>query len=131
MHPKVSTEEEDVTLVANFAIDPEFDFEEDCNCYYCGVEECNAPCKVCKLSLCSDCSTTPGCTCMLADDEYVEIDCFTPNPGQSKRTTYSKAQRKKVARGHETVTQQDYAMWATLTGKPILSSAKKLSLIHI
>ena len=92
MHPKFTTEEEDVTLVANFAIDPEYDFEEDCNCYYCGVEECNAPCKVCNLTLCSDCVTTPGCTCMLADNEYVELDCVFPSPRDSKRTTYRKAQ---------------------------------------
>ena len=62
---------------------------------------------------------------MVAEDEYVEIDSFVPDPGQSKRTTFSKAQRKKVARGHDTVTKQDNAMWATLTGKPILCTAKK------
>ena len=47
---------------------------------------------------------------MLAEDEYVEIDSFVPDPGQSKTTTFSKAQRKKVARGHDTVTKQDNAM---------------------
>ena len=62
---------------------------------------------------------------MLAEGSYVAIDGFVPDPGQSKRTTFSKAQRKKVMRGHDAVKKQDEAMWATLTGKPVLSAAKK------
>ena len=37
----------------------------------------------------------------------------------------AKSMRKKVMRGSETVAKQDKATWATLTGKPILSTAKK------
>ena len=92
IHPMFSTAEDDAAYVANVAIDPDFDFEEECNCYYCVAEESSAPCKDCNLSLCTHCSTTPGCSCMLAEDEYVEIDSFVPDPGQSKRTTFSKAQ---------------------------------------
>ena len=62
---------------------------------------------------------------MLAEDEDVEIDRIVPAPGQNEKTTLSKSQHKKVATGHDTITTNDNAMWATLTGKPSLSTAKK------
>ena len=121
IHPKY----DDGASTALLAVDPDFDIDEDLSCFYCGDDDVGAPCKGCGLSLCTHCDTTAGCTCKLAEGSYVAIDGFVPDPGQSKRTTFSKAQRKKVMRGHDAVTKQDRAMWATLTGKPILSTAKK------
>ena len=111
---------------AFFAVHPDYDFEEDLDCFYCGHDDdIGTPCKDCGLSLCQSCVTAVGCTCMLAADKYATVDGFVPKPGQCKVTTLSKQQRKKVMRGNQTVASQDEAMWSTLTGKPKLSSAKK------
>ena len=70
-----------------------------------------------------------------SDDEYDSdmetgyiSDRFAPKPGEgtSKITTFSKAQRKRVARGAKKVDDQDKAMWATITGQRINPMKKVL-----
>ena len=46
---------------------------------------------------------------------YLTTDRFVPHPGQSKVTTFSKPQRKKVQQGAEQVRRQDAAMWSAVT----------------
>ena len=120
MHPGYQDDD-----VAMMAVDPNFDFEQEFVCFYCGDEEIIPVCNQCGLSLCNHCTTSVGCTCMLAENTEVVVDGFVPKPGQDRTTTMPKSMRKKVMRGYETVSKQDKATWATLTGKPILSSIKK------
>ena len=116
---------EDTTKYASISVDTDHGFEEDRKCFYCGHDEdISTPCKGCGLSLCNQCVTDAGCTCMFDESRYVVIDGSVPKPGQCKVTTLSRAQRKKVIRGSNTVKKQDEAMWAMLTGN-IGSVAKK------
>ena len=117
---------------AYMAVDPEFDFtESQPYCFYCGEDTLGDPCKTCGQGLCTDCTTTVGCVCTHATDEEAVIDSFVPKPGQAKTTTFSKAQRKAVKKGFDTVEKQDKAMWHTLTGKPNKLSPLKKCLLAV
>ena len=54
------------------------------------------------------------------------MDSFTPNPVDTKNTTFKKAQKRVAKIGVEQVKKQNQAMWSALTG-----TAKKKCLLAI
>ncbi len=72
---------EEIEETAHVAVDPDYDFEEQNLCFYCGDDPCDVPCSKCGQELCEKCSTAVGCKCSQSDDVYATIDSFVPKPG--------------------------------------------------
>jgi hypothetical protein len=112
------------------AVDPDFDYEE-LGCFYCGEDTSNSPCTTCGQDLCPECTTTVGCTCLLAPEDEGAVDSFVPKLGQDKITTFNKRQRRIVKTGAKAVTDQDEAMWSALARKPTGISPLKKCLLAV
>ena len=118
-------------LVAHVAVDPDYEYVDDYDCFYCGDNTTGSPCATCGQDLCPKCNATVGCTCMHATGEYAAVDSFVPKPGQGKTVTFSKSRRKAFMRGSATVEKQDDAIWSTLTGKPSKLAPMKKCLLAV
>ena len=85
LHPHCSDPmkivEDGETAIAYLAINPEFDFEENVCCFYCGEDYADEnppakiiPCKECDQALCDSYIEEVGCLCSRKDNQEVVID---------------------------------------------------------